>query len=131
MSHTENQVSEKEPESGTSNHSVVNLADRRCVATYYTARIVPEGRKYRQWGVICRAPDGTEELCNLYRRESDARWMVNLWQKVDARRQRERNAFIAHPIGRLIASMPDDAMDLVGKMLDYERQVRSEDNKEA
>jgi hypothetical protein len=107
-------------------HNVINFADRRGGAIYYTAHIVPEGRKHRRWAVIRRAPDGTEELCNLCRQESDARGMASFWRKAEAERQRERNAFVADTLGRVIASMPDRTLEIVAKAIDYERRFRSE-----
>jgi hypothetical protein len=92
---------------------IINFADRRGGSIYYCAHIVPEGMKRRRWAVIRRAPDGTEEIVGLNRRESDARGMVSLWRKAEAKRQRERDAFVANPFGRGLASMPSEALEFM------------------
>lgn len=109
---------------------IINFAPRRGSAIYYAAHIAPEGMKRRQWAVIRRAHDGKEEFCNLNRRESDAREIASLWRKAETERQRERSAFLAYSLGRIIASISDDLLALQARLIDYERRFRSEGDRQ-
>lgn len=75
--------------------------------------------------MVEREPDGTENYLAVYGgRKSEAEHMANLWNRVEARCQREREMLAADPLGRFILAMPPEQRDFLRELLQAEKGLR-------
>lgn len=93
--------------------------------SYRVELVLFEGLKRRQWAVVERMPDGSENYLQVWRgHKKQALYMAGLWAKVEAERQSHREMLAADPLGQFILAMSPEQRDFLHKLLEAEKRLR-------